>query len=333
MKINAFAAKAPKMRLDPFSYAPAELRPQDVEVKITHCGICHSDLHLIDNDWGISQYPLVPGHEIIGTIVATGADVAHLVNGQRVGIGWQRGSCLHCELCVRGEENLCAHHVATCVGHHGGFAESIRVDSRFAFPIPDALTSENAAPLLCAGATVYSPFRRHGVRPDMRVGVIGIGGLGHLALQFANALGCEVTAFSSTPDKEQEARSFGAHHFIASNSKSDLENTGKVDFILSTVFADLDWPAYLNVLRPNGKLCFVGVPANPIAIHIGMLLSNQKSVCASVIGSRWMISEMLDFAARHGIVAKTEIMPMARANDAIDKVRSNQARYRMVLKT
>ena len=216
MTIHAHAAMAPRQTLNPFQYEPAGLGPWDVEVAITHCGICHSDIHLIDNDWGISSYPLVPGHEIIGTVEDAGAEVKHLKKGQRVGVGWQRGSCLVCEQCLKGNENLCPENRATCVGNHGGFAERIRVDSRFAFPIPDALASENAAPLLCGGATVYSPLKNYGVVPSMRIGVIGIGGLGHLALQFANAFGCEVTAFSSTPDKEKEAGLFGAHRFIAS---------------------------------------------------------------------------------------------------------------------
>ena len=333
MTIHAQAAMASKQSLKPFQYEPAALGPNDIEIAITHCGICHSDIHLIDNDWGVSSYPLVPGHEIIGTIVDAGSNVKHLKQGQRVGVGWQRSSCLVCEQCVKGDENLCPENRATCVGNHGGFAERIRTDSRFAFAIPETLDSENAAPLLCGGATVYSPLKHYGVVPSMRVGVIGIGGLGHLALQFANAFGCEVTAFSSTSEKEKEARDFGAHRFIASTSAADLKKaTGSLDFILSTAFANLDWGAYLQLLRPNGKLCFVGVPSAPIQIHIGVLLGGQKSVCASVIGSRNTIHEMLEFAARHDIEAKTEVMPLADVNKAIEKVRANKARYRMVLK-
>ena len=325
MTIHAQAAMASKQHLKPFQYEPAALGPHDVEIAITHCGICHSDIHLIDNDWSMSSYPLVPGHEIIGTVADAGPAVKHLKQGQRVGVGWQRGSCLVCEQCVRGDENLCAESRATCVGNHGGFADRIRTDSRFAFAIPETLASENAAPLLCGGATVYSPLKHYGVVPPMRVGVIGIGGLGHLALQFANAFGCEVTAFSSTPEKEKEARDFGAHRFVASANPASLKNVvGSLDFILSTV--------YLSLLRPNGKLCFVGVPAAPIQIHIGTLLGGQKSVCASVIGSRNTIREMLEFAARHDIEAMTEVMPLADVNKAIEKVRANKARYRMVLR-
>src|SRR5512139_2529524 len=214
MSFHAYAAHARKGPLVPFVYDPSPLGPHDVEIRITHCGICHSDVHLVDGDWGVGSYPMVPGHEIVGTVAALGPEARHLETGQRVGVGWQRGACLGCDLCGTGDENLCPRNEATCVDHHGGFADRIRVDGRFAFPIPDALASENAAPLLCGGATVYSPLRRW-VKPPMRVGVVGIGGLGHLALQFARAMGCEVTAISSSPDKAAEARGFGAHHFLA----------------------------------------------------------------------------------------------------------------------
>jgi uncharacterized zinc-type alcohol dehydrogenase-like protein len=332
MSINAYATPAAKKPLEKFQYEPKELGPHDIEVKITHCGLCHSDIHLIDNDWQISEYPLVPGHEIIGAVTAVGSEVTSFEQGQRVGIGWQRSSCLRCEWCLKGQENLCPEQQATCVGHHGGFAEMIRADSRFAYAIPDELESENAGPLLCGGITVYSPLRNYGVKPWMKVGVIGIGGLGHLALQFARAIGCEVTAFSSTPEKETEAKSFGAHRFIASKEKGALEKAANsLDFIINTVFAGLDWAAYLNVLRPNGKLCFVGAPPTPIRIFAFPLLVGQKSICGSVIGSRSAIREMLDLAARHGIKTKTEIVPMDQVNAVITKVRENKARYRMVL--
>ena len=193
MGFRAYAAHEQKGPLAPFVYEPGELGPNDVEIRVSHCGICHSDVHLVDGDWGASSYPMVPGHEIVGTVAAAGPAVRQLAVGQRVGVGWQCGACLECEWCVSGQENLCAQEEATCVERPGGFAERIRVDGRFAFPIPDALRSEHAAPLLCGGVTVYAPLARF-ARPSLRVGVIGIGGLGHLALQFARAMGCEVTA-------------------------------------------------------------------------------------------------------------------------------------------
>ncbi len=333
MVINAYAAFKAKGELKKFSYEPQPLKPFDVRIKVTHCGICHSDVHLIDNDWSISEYPLVPGHEVVGAVAEMGKDVAHLNKGDRVGIGWRSGSCMECEWCMKGDDNLCSQGEATCVGHHGGFAEYTQVDSRFTFPIPEGIESENAAPLLCGGITVFSPLRRLGVLPTMKVGVIGIGGLGHLAVQFASAFGCEVTAFSSTPAKEKEAKILGAHNFIATKSDGPLKKIqGTLDFILSTVNVDLNWQEYIHCLRPNGKLCFVGVPPRELNIPIFTLIDKQKSIVGSVIGGRVLIKEMLEFAARHKIKAQTEVVPLSQVNSALQKVRENKARYRMVLK-
>lgn len=333
MTIQAYAAHEKGAALKPFSYSPAPLKSHEIEVKITHCGICHSDVHLINNDWGNSAYPLVPGHEIIGIVDALGTEVKNVKKGDRVGIGWQCGSCMECESCVKGEENLCAQSQAVAVGgHYGGFADRVRSDSRFAFRIPEKLASENAAPLLCGGATVYSPFRNYNVRAFMKVGVIGIGGLGHLALQYAKAFGCEVTAFSNSPSKEKEAKQFGADHFVSSTSANSFKKIeGTFDFILSTVNVPLDWNSYMGLLRPHGKLCFVGVPDKPISIPVFSLLLGEKSICGSVIGSRDSIQEMLEFSARHNIAAKTEARKLSEVNEALEKVHKNQARYRMVL--
>jgi len=331
MPIQAYAALNKGQPLESFSYEPKPLAPHDVEVKISHCGICHSDLHLVNNDWGMSSYPLVPGHEITGTVSQVGSAVTQYKPGQRVGIGWQADSCGECEWCAGGEENLCARAAPTCVGRHGGFASHIRVHSRFAIPIPDALAMENAAPLLCAGITVYSPLRTHRLGPNSRVGVIGIGGLGHLGLQFARAFGCEVTAFSTTADKEAEARQLGAHHFVATRTTGAVQKLGgSFDFILSTVTADLPWIDYVNALRPYGKLCFVGVPPGLLNLPVFPLLAN-KSIVGSNTGSTAGLREMLQVAARHGVKAQTERFPLARVNDAMGRVARNEVRYRAVL--
>ena len=331
MSFHAHAAHSKKSALKPFVYEPAPLGPHDVEIRISHCGICHSDVHLVDGDWGMGSYPMVPGHEIVGTVTALGPEVRHLEAGARVGVGWQRGACLACDSCIAGDENLCAQNVATCVGNHGGFADRVRLDGRFAFPIPEGIASENAAPLLCGGATVYSPLRRW-VKPSMRVGVVGIGGLGHLGLQFAAAMGCEVTAISSTPDKEAEARGFGAHHFLATREPKALRSAASsLDFILSTVFATPDWDALLGALRPNGVLCLVGATSEPLSVQAFTLLGGQKTVTGSAIGGRPAIREMLAFAARHGVAAKTQVRPLAEADAALGDVRKGRARYRIVL--
>jgi uncharacterized zinc-type alcohol dehydrogenase-like protein len=331
MSFHAYAAHSKKGALAPFVYDPSPLGPHDIEIRISHCGICHSDVHLVDGDWGVGSYPMVPGHEIAGTVAALGPEVEHLEAGQRVGVGWQRGACLGCGSCIVGDENLCARNEATCVGHHGGFADRVRLDGRFAFPVPEGLASESAAPLLCGGVTVYSPLRRW-VKPSMKVGVVGIGGLGHLALQFARAMGCEVTAISSSPDKEDEARSLGAHRFLATREANAFRSAaGTLDFVLSTVFVAQDWMGLLGALRPNGVLCFVGAPADPLMLPIGTLLGDQKTVTTSVIGGRSAIREMLAFAARHGVAAKVQVRPLAQADAALGEVRQGRARYRIVL--
>ncbi len=331
-EIQGLAAHAAGAHLLPYKYDPGELATGDVEIKITHCGVCHSDVHLIDNDFGVSKYPFIPGHEIVGTVSAVGSAVRDRKVGERVGVGWQADSCGICEWCRQGDEHLCAKSQPTCVGRNGGYADRIRVNSRFAIPVPTVLESENVAPLLCGGITVYSPLRNHGVRPSSSVGVIGIGGLGHLGLQFARTFGAEVTAFSTSKDKENEARELGAHNFVNTRDTGALKKVaGSFDFLLSTVSADQDWQAYVNALRPKGTLCIVGVPPSPLQIQAFSLLAGQKAISGSPTGSPRDLYEMLDVAARHGVKAVTERFAMAKANDAVAKVKKNQVRYRAVL--
>ena len=331
-QIQGLAAHAAGAELLPFHYDPGKLGSQEVEITITHCGICHSDLHLIANDWGISQYPFIPGHEVIGAVAAVGSQVRSLKVGQRVGLGWQSNSCGQCEWCTRGLENLCPESEGTCVHRNGGYADSVRANARFVIPIPEALSSEHAAPLLCGGITVYNPLRIHGVNPSSRVGIVGIGGLGHIAIQFARAFGAYVTAFSTSADKEEEARALGAHNFVNSReSKALKEAAGTQDFILNTANADQDWGTYIQALRPTGTLCFVGIPPSPVSVQAFPLISGLRTISGSPTGSPYRIREMMDVAARHGVKAQTEVFPMAKANEAIDKVKKNKVRYRAVL--
>ncbi len=331
-QIQGLAVHAAGAELLAFHYDPGKLGPQEVEIAVTHCGICHSDLHLISNDWGISQYPFIPGHEVIGTVAAVGGEVRSLEVGQRVGLGWQSNSCGRCEWCLKGLENLCAESEATCVHRNGGYAERVRANARFVIPIPDALGSEHAAPLLCGGITVYNPMRTHGVNPSSRVGIVGIGGLGHIAVQFARVFGAEVTAFSTSAGKESEARAMGAHNFVNSRESKALKDVaGSLDFILTTANADQDWGIYIQALRPTGTLCFVGVPPSAVSLHAFPLISGQRAVSGSPAGSPYLLREMLDVAARHGVKATTELFPMGKANEAIEKVKKNKVRYRAVL--
>jgi uncharacterized zinc-type alcohol dehydrogenase-like protein len=331
MTIDAFAASGAKELLAPYVYEPAPLGPRDVEIEISHCGVCHSDLHLIDNDWSSSTYPLVPGHEIVGTIAAVGS-ACQLAVGQRIGVGWQRSACHECEQCRAGDENLCSRQEATCVGHMGGFAQRIRTDERFVFELPLGLDSAATAPLLCGGVTVFAPLRRWGIRKGARVGVIGIGGLGHMALRFLQAMGCHATAFTSSPDKREEAARFGAEDAASSTSAREIRAyANRFDFLLCTVPARLDWITYLQTLKPNGVLCLVGAPPGLLQVPAAQLLSSQRAICGSDIGSPSAIREMLAFAAEHGIGAEVETVPMADVNAALRRVRENRARYRMVL--
>lgn len=331
MKIQGYAAYKAKDALKEFVYEPATLKPQDVAIKISHCGICHSDIHLIDNDWSVSKYPFIPGHEIVGEVTGRGSQVKDLKIGDRVGVGWESRSCHTCEWCQSGNENLCENNEATCVGRNGGYAERIIVDNQLAFPIPKEIDSPHAAPLMCAGVTVFSPLRRLGVNKNTKVGVVGIGGLGHLAIQFAKALGAEVTAFSTSPGKKAEAKKFGAHNFIIANRENLKKAHDTVDVLLSVVTVDLDWPLWLDVLRQNGKLVVLGASPSDMKVSPGTLLSRQKSIVGSNTGGIPMIKEMLVFAARHGIKPQIEVELLSNVNAALTKVRNNQARYRMVL--
>jgi uncharacterized zinc-type alcohol dehydrogenase-like protein len=325
MKIDAFAATRPKEPLQPFSYPVPSLGPFDILIKVSHCGLCHSDIHLIDDDWKKSQYPLVPGHEVVGTVEKMGDQITNLKLGQRVGVSWIRASCLNCPSCLEGNTNICPQKAATCNGHYGGFANFLVADGRFSFPIPDGIGSAHAAPLLCAGATVYSPIRRYCSDKKHSVAILGIGGLGHLALQFASAFGCETTAISHSQTKESEAKSFGADHFSA------LEDAAQFDFILSTVYADLDWNRVIAKLKPKGTLCFVGRPKSAGLIDLGPLISYEKTICGSATANRPMMNEMLAFAGQNQIKPQIEIFPLSEVNRAIEKVKQNQVRYRAVL--
>ena len=332
LSIDAFAAQRACSTLQPHRYSAGVLLPAEVDIAISHCGVCHSDLHLIDNDWGVSTHPLVPGHEIIGTIIRAGEQAAGLRLGQRVGVGWLAGSCMGCEQCREGNENLCAQPRPTCVGRHGGYARRVRVDARFASPIPDSLPSESAAPLLCAGITVFAPLSRRGPKKNSRVGVVGLGGLGHLAVQFARAMGCAVTIFSSTASKEKESRDFGADHFVDLSRQGALAaEKSTCDFILVTVPVDLPWGQYVNVLKPNGALCIVGASPGELRVPLFGLLEGQKSIGGSAIGSNAEIREMFHFSAKHAIMPMTEVYPMKDVNNVLTRLRQNRVRYRAVL--
>ncbi|TBR11229.1 MAG: NAD(P)-dependent alcohol dehydrogenase, partial [Lysobacter sp.] len=305
--IQAWAASEAGGRLEPFEYDPGPLGADEVEIEVETCGICHSDLSMLDNDWGFTQYPFVPGHEVVGRIVALGTQSLGLEAGQRVGLGWNARSCMHCDQCLAGRQHLCAQAQGTITGRHGGFADRVRCHWVWAVPLPDHLPARESGPLLCGGITVFAPLAEFGVRPTDRVGVVGIGGLGHMALKFCRAWGCEVTAFTSNPGKEEEARAFGAHHVVSSRDTGAIAALrGRFDLILDTVNAPLDWNGLLAALSPRGRLHVVGAVLEPIPVPAFALISGQKSLSGSPTGSRSLIDAMLGFAARHGIAPQTE---------------------------
>lgn len=330
--VHAYAAAAKGAPLQRFEYHPGPLAPEQVEIAVTHCGICHSDLSMIDDAWAQSIYPLVPGHEAVGTVAAMGEQAKGLKIGQRVGLGWFSGSCLSCRHCLSGDHHLCATSEGTLVGRHGGFADRVRAHWAWVTPLPDKLNSATAGPLFCGGATVFNPLVAFGVKPTDRVGVIGIGGLGHLALQFLNKWGCEVHAFTSSDSKRDEALGLGAHHVVNSRDSPAMNNLqGSLDFVISTVNVPLDWTAIIDTLAPKGRLHIVGAVLEPIPVAAFSLIGGQKSISGSPVGSPSTVSTMLDFCARHTIAPVTESFPMSRVNDAIEHLRSGKARYRVVL--
>jgi alcohol/geraniol dehydrogenase (NADP+) len=331
--VHALAAKAAKGKLEPYEFSLGELPSEQVEIGVEWCGICHSDLSVLDNEWGISQYPFVPGHEVVGTVRAVGSHVKRIKVGDRVGLGWYSGSCNTCRQCMSGDHNLCPTAEATMLGRPGGFATVVRCHENWAALLPAGIDPATAGPLFCGGITVFNPMVQFDIKPTDRVGVIGIGGLGHMALKFLRAWGCEVTAFTSSESKREEAMRLGAHRVVNSRDSAAMKGlTGSFDFILNTANADLDWPTLFDALAPRGRLHTVGVVPNPIPMPSFNAIVAQRSMSGSPLGSPATVMKMLDFAQRHGIGPQTELFPMSQANAALDHLRAGKARYRIVLK-
>lgn len=330
--VHAYAATTANGPLEPFEYELGPLGPDDVDIAVDACGICHSDLSMLENAWGIAQYPFVPGHEVSGRVAAVGDLVSHVQVGDRVGLGWHAGYCMTCDQCMGGHHNMCSTAEQTIVGRHGGFADLVRARAASVFKLPEGMDPGDAGPLLCGGITVFNPLIQFGLQPTSRVGVIGIGGLGHLALKFARAWGCEVTAFTSSESKTQQALEMGAHDTINSRDPDAIAAAaGRFDLLLSTVNVQLDWNAYLATLQPRGRLHLLGVVLEPLELALFPMLANQLSVSSSPVGSPLTIRRMLEFAARHQISPVTEHFPMAKVNDAMEHLRAGNARYRIVL--
>ncbi|KAI8807126.1 chaperonin 10-like protein [Cladochytrium replicatum] len=340
---HGMAAYEPGVDVKPWTYPARAFGEEDIEIKISHCGICGSDIHTITGGWGTIKYPQVVGHEIVGHITRIGSkvDSKKYAVGTRVGVGAQCGSCGDCSECSDHAENLCTKGwVGTYNGKlkdgyitQGGYSDFFRCNNKFVVPIPEQISSETAAPLMCAGITTYAPLRRYNAGPGKKVGVVGIGGLGHLGLQWSHALGAETTAISSSARKAEAAKKLGAEKYLNSSDPEDLKRFNKYfDIILCTSFGvDTDWNALLNLLAVRGTFILVALPEEPLKIKPGMIINGHRSITGSIIGSPSEIEEMLAFAVEKGVRPVVEVVPMAKAAEGVSKLHKGKAHFRVVL--
>lgn len=341
MKAKAFAAPKAHEPLAPFTFERRELRDNDVHIAIQYCGVCHSDIHQVRDEWGKGIFPMVPGHEIVGKVVAVGTKVNHFKVGDLAGVGCLVDSCLDCGSCHEGHEQYCEKgFVGTynavekdgVTPTYGGYSDSIVVREEFCLKIPPHLDLAAAAPLLCAGITTYSPLKHWGVSKGQRVGVVGLGGLGHMAVKLAAAMGAEVTVFTTSASKIEDAKKLGAHHVVVSKDPAAMKSQfNKFDFILDTVSAPHDYNTYLNLLRRDGHMVLVGLPDTPPVLHAGSLIMGRKSLAGSLIGGIAETQEMLDFCGAHNIVSEIEVIPIQKINEAYERMIRSDVKYRFVI--
>lgn len=338
--VTAYAAPAEAAPLEKTVIERRELGPHDILIDIAFAGICHSDIHTVRGDWGPQQYPLAPGHEITGTVAAVGSEVTKHALGDRVGVGCLVNSCRECVYCLRGDEQFCTQGAVGTYGAvdrdgtitQGGYSQRVVVTEDFVLRIPDALPLDAAAPLLCAGITTYSPLRHWKVGPGTRVAVVGLGGLGHMGVQIAHALGAEVTVLSQTLAKQDDGLRFGADRYFATGDRDTFRDLrGSFDVILNTVSAVIDLRSYLGLLDVDGTIVCVGAPAEALALNAGSLIAGRRSIAGSNIGGIRETQEMLDFCAEHGITAQIEVIPASAINDAYERVLASDVRYRFVI--
>jgi uncharacterized zinc-type alcohol dehydrogenase-like protein len=340
MKVNAYAAPAAGEPLAPVQIERREVGANDVLIEIEYAGICHSDIHTVNGDWGPQPFPVVPGHEIVGLVREVGADVASHQVGDRVGVGCMVNSCRKCVNCRNGNEQFC---VEGMIGTYaatdrdgtttqGGYSTHVVVDADFVLTVPEGLDPAAAAPLLCAGITTYSPLRHWGAGPGKKVAIVGLGGLGHMAVKIAHALGAEVSVLSQSLKKQEDGLRLGADDYFATSDPDTFEAlAGRFDLIINTVSASVDLNAYLGLLAVDGTLVNVGAPADPLSLHVMSLVQGRKSFAGSLIGGIAETQEMLDFCAEHGLGAEIEVIGVDQVNEAYERVLASDVRYRFVI--
>jgi uncharacterized zinc-type alcohol dehydrogenase-like protein len=342
MRVNAYAAPAAGRPLAPTTIERRDVGPDDVLIEITHAGICHSDIHTVNGDWGPQPFPVVPGHEIVGTVAEVGDEVTTHRVGDRVGVGCMVNSCGHCANCRNGDEQYCLNGMVGTYAAtdrdgtttQGGYSTHVVVDAGFVLRVPDGIDSAAAAPLLCAGITTYSPLRHWGAGPGTKVAVVGLGGLGHMGVKLAHAMGAEVTVLSQSLKKQEDGLRLGADSYFATSDPDTFsELAGRFDLIVNTVSAPIDVDAYLSLLAVGGALVNVGAPAEPLSLNVFSLIGGRRSYAGSMIGGIAETQEMLDFCAEHGIGAEVEVIPADRVNEAYERVLASDVRYRFVIDT
>ena len=340
MRVNAYAAPAAGQPLAPTTIERREVGPNDVLIAIEYAGICHSDIHTVNGDWGPQPFPVVPGHEIVGLVTEVGTDVTRHQVGERVGVGCMVNSCGECANCRNGDEQYCLHgmvgtYAATDVDGtttQGGYSTHIVVDADYVLSVPTGLDPAAAAPLLCAGITTYAPLRHWNAGPGKKVAVVGLGGLGHMAVKIAHALGAHVTVLSQSLKKQEDGLRLGADEYFATSDPSTFEQlAGRFDLIVNTVSAGIDLDAYLGLLALDGALVNVGAPSEPLSLNVFSLIGARRSFAGSMIGGIALTQEMLDFCAEHGIEAEVEVITAGQVNEAYKRVLASDVRYRFVI--
>jgi alcohol dehydrogenase (NADP+) len=338
---KGYAVKIAKAPLEGFSFERRELREKDVQLEILYAGICHSDIHQAREEWGPAIFPMVPGHEIVGKVTAIAAGVSKFKVGDLIGVGVFVDSCRKCDSCKAGLEQYCIEGMTGTYNTYerdgktvamGGYSDSFVIDEDYAVHVPANLDLTGVAPLMCAGITLYSPLKNWKAGPGKKVGIIGLGGLGHMGVKFAVALGAEVTVFSHSPAKETDAKSMGAHHFVSTKDINNLKKLEKqYDLLLNTVSADIDLEPYLQMLKLDGTLVVIGLPGKPYAINAGTLLGQRRSLSGSMIGGIAQLQEMLNFCGEKSIVSDVEVIKADYINTAYDRTVASDVKYRFVI--